>query len=82
MLGYTIDELKQTRVYQEAKEEGQQEGERNLVLRQLPRRVGALSPELVAQISTLSLPQLEALGEALLDFSRLSNLTDWLQSHG
>jgi predicted transposase YdaD len=78
MLGYTIDELKQTRVYQEAKEEG----ERSLVLRQLPRRVGALSPELVAQIGTLNLPQLEALGEALLDFSRPSDLTDWLQPHG
>jgi predicted transposase/invertase (TIGR01784 family) len=102
MLGYTIDELKQTRVYQEAKaegkqegiregiregrkegkQEGRQEGERNLVLRLLPRRIGALSPELVAQIGTLSLPQLEALGEALLDFSRPSDLTDWLQSQG
>jgi predicted transposase/invertase (TIGR01784 family) len=94
MLGYTIDELKQTRVYQEAKAEGLQEGrqegeslgllqgERNLVLRQLPRRIGVLSPDLVAQIGTLSLPQLEALGEALLDFSRPADLTDWLQSQG
>jgi predicted transposase YdaD len=98
MLGYTIDELKQTRVYQEAKaegvqegrqegrqegkQEGRQEGERNLVLRQLPRRIGTLSPELIAQISALNLPQLEALGEALLDFSRPSDLTDWLRSHG
>jgi predicted transposase/invertase (TIGR01784 family) len=85
MLGYTIDELKQTRVYQEAKaegkQEGRQEGERNLLLRLLPRRIGTLSPELVAQIGTLSLPQLEALGEALLDFSCPSDLTDWLQSH-
>jgi predicted transposase YdaD len=101
-LGYTLDELKQTRVYQEAKaegvqegrqegrqegkqegrQEGRQEGERNLVLRQLPRRIGALSPEFVAQIGTLNLPQLEALGEALLDFSRPSDLTDWLRSHG
>jgi predicted transposase YdaD len=78
MLGYTIDELKQTRVYQEAKADG----ERNLVLRQLPRQIGALSPELVAQIGTLNLPQLEALGEALLDFSRPSDLTNWLQSNG
>jgi predicted transposase/invertase (TIGR01784 family) len=90
MLGYTIDELKQTRVYQEAKEEGiregrkegKQEGELNLVLRLLPRRIGTLSPELIAQISALNLPQLEALGEALLDFSRPSDLTDWLRSHG
>jgi predicted transposase YdaD len=101
MLGYTLDELKQTRVYQEAKaegvqegrqegrqegkqegrQEGRQEGERNLVLRQLPRRIGVLSPELVAQIDTLSLSQLEALSEALLDFSHPSDLTDWLQSH-
>jgi predicted transposase YdaD len=78
VLGYTLDELKQTRVYQEAKADG----ERDLVLRLLPRRIGALSPELVARIGTLSLPQLEALGEALLDFSHPSDLTDWLQLHG
>jgi hypothetical protein len=50
------------------------------VLRQLQHRFGALSPEIIAQIQTLALPQLEALGETLLDFYQLSDLTTWLQS--
>ena len=84
MLG--LSELKQTRVYQEAlqegreegREEGRQEGEVNLVLRLLARRVGPIPSERETQIRQLSLTQLEALGEALLDFSEVSDLTAWL----
>ena len=42
MLG--LNELKQTRVYQEALEEGRLEGELAVVMRQLTRRVGAIEP--------------------------------------
>jgi predicted transposase YdaD len=52
-----------------------------LVLRQLARRVGEISPEAEAQVRSLSLIQLEALGEALLDFSQPSDLRDWLGLH-
>jgi Domain of unknown function (DUF4351) len=31
------------------------------------------------QVQALALPQLEALGEALLDFAALNDLTEWLQ---
>jgi Domain of unknown function (DUF4351) len=65
---------------QEGRQEGRQEGEAQLVLRQLPRRIGELSPEVRSQIQSLSLPQLESLGEALLDFSQPSDLQDWLRS--
>ncbi len=79
MLG--LSELKQTRVYQEAREEGRQEEGASLVLRQLARRVGQLSPETLEQIQQLPLVQLEDLGEALLDFASMQDLTDWLQDH-
>jgi Domain of unknown function (DUF4351) len=66
---------------QEGRQEGEQAGEARLVLRQLSRRMGGLSPEVRSQIQSLSLPQLESLGEALLDFSQPSDLQDWLRSH-
>ena len=66
-----------TRVYQEALHEG----ESNLVLRQLARRVGQITPETLEQIQQLPLAQLEELGEPRLDFASMQDLTDWLQSH-
>jgi predicted transposase/invertase (TIGR01784 family) len=86
---FGLSELRQTKVYQEALQEGRQEGrqegeqmgEARLVVRQLLRRFGAISPELQVQIQSLSLSQLELLGEALLDFSELSDLQDWLCSN-
>jgi Domain of unknown function (DUF4351) len=54
---------------------------RSLVLRQLTRRVGTLPTRAEAQVQALALPQLEALGEALLDFTQLDDLTDWLQEN-
>jgi predicted transposase YdaD len=71
-------ELQQTRVYQEAREEGRQAGEIAVVLKQLQRKLGELSDEIQAQIMALSIEQLELLAEALLDFSKLENLTAWL----
>jgi Domain of unknown function (DUF4351) len=49
-----------------------------LILRQLNRRVGKISIDLEAQIKTLPLAQLEELGDALLDFSQMSDLVAWL----
>jgi Uma2 family endonuclease len=53
---------------------------RTLVLRQLIRRLGAVSPELVSQINILSMPQLEALSEALWELTTDSELRNWLQA--
>ena len=97
MLG--LNELKQTRVYQEALEEGREEGiaegeqrgrskgrsegrteeARSLIFRQLTRRLGTLPTTTEAQVQALALPELETLGEALLDFAALDDLTEWLQ---
>jgi predicted transposase YdaD len=73
MLG--LSDLKETKVYQE----GRTEGERSLVLRLLACRVGTLPTTVEAQVQALALPQLEALGEALLDFAALDDLSQWLQ---
>ncbi len=94
MLELTDIDLKQTRFYQDVfaegeqegrqkgRQEGQQEGEATLVLRQLQRRCGELTPGVREQITRLNLPQLEALGEALLEFRGLADLEQWLATHG
>ena len=51
---------------------------KTLILRLLNRRVGTVPASIGSQIDRLSLTQLEALGEALLDFSSLSDLEVWL----
>jgi predicted transposase/invertase (TIGR01784 family) len=73
MLG--LSDLKETKVYQE----GRTEEARSLILRQLSRRVDPLPANVEAQVQTLALPQLEALGEALLDFAGLDDLVGWLR---
>jgi predicted transposase YdaD len=74
------DIMKESVIYQEIKEEGRQEGEANLVLRQLNRRIGGISAELSANIQSLSLENLENLGEALLDFQSVEDLEQWLEN--
>jgi hypothetical protein len=49
-----------------------------LIMRQLNRRCGALSPQLQERVTSLSVPQLEDLGEALLDFTGVDDLVAWL----
>ena len=66
---------------EETLQEGQLEGETRLVLRLLTRRIGEISLEIRSQIQSLSLQQLDSLGEALLDFSSSSDLDAWLSSH-
>ncbi|NJL43480.1 MAG: Rpn family recombination-promoting nuclease/putative transposase [Pseudanabaena sp. SU_2_4] len=89
MLGIT---LQKSRAYQEIKEEGRQEGRKeghqegrqeeatNLVMRLLTKRFGKVSQEICTSISSLPLPILEELSEALLDFMSLADLQIWLES--
>ena len=51
------------------------------MLRLLSRRLGAVSPELVAQVEGLPLAQLEVLAEALLDFVSETDLREWLAAN-
>ncbi|AZB73271.1 DUF4351 domain-containing protein [Synechococcus elongatus] len=57
---------------------GRQEQAIVLVLRQLARRCGKLSPNLLVQVQALSLEQLEGLSDALLDFASIQDLEAWL----
>jgi hypothetical protein len=69
---------------QKGRQEGRQEGldrERALILRQLTRRLGLIAPAQETQVRSLSLTQLEDLGEALLDFTKPTDLKNWLQTH-
>ena len=59
-------------------QQGKQQGEANLVIRQLNRRIGSVRSDLESQIRQLPVEQLEDLGEALLDFSSVQDLVDWL----
>lgn len=91
MIGLQDVELKQTRFYQdvfaegcqEGLEKGRQEGEFALVSRLLQRRFGPLlSADLSRRVQALPLERLEALAEALLDFSGPQDLADWLDAQG
>lgn len=63
---------------QEGRQEGRQEEGQSLILRQLRRCIGEMTPDLQSQVQTLSLAQLEALAEALLDFTAPADLVQWL----
>ncbi|WP_404790104.1 DUF4351 domain-containing protein [Altericista sp. CCNU0014] len=68
---------------QQTEQRGEQRGAlkeaQALILRQLVRRIGTIAPAMQTQIQSLSLIQLENLGEALLDFSSPTDLPTWLQ---
>ena len=83
--GIPAKELRHTRAAQQWIEEGRQEGEAQgeakVMLRQLNRRCGPLADVTTARIQALPLKQLEALADALLDFSGPQDLTTWLAEH-
>jgi len=79
---FALDDLRQTRVFQEIRDEylqeGRKEGEISLVMRQIRRKFGQLDQEITAKITNLTLEQLERLGEELLDFQTIDDLKHWL----
>ena len=77
--GIPREEIRHTRAVQQWLEEGRQEGEAAVTLRQLNRRCGPLSDATRARIQSLPLEQLVALLDALLDFEGLADLEAWLQ---
>ena len=95
---FTYSDLKQTRVYQEAREEGEQRGEQKglklgeqrglvkgqatMLLRLLNRKFGQISPSLRGKVNKLSAKQLENLAEALFDLETIADLSDWLKTEG
>jgi predicted transposase/invertase (TIGR01784 family) len=68
--------------WQEGRQEGWQEGRQEeagaLIVRLLARQCGVLSASHEEQIRSLPISELEALGEALLDFTEITDLDAWL----
>ena len=83
------DQLRHTRAAQMLLEEGEARGEArgraaeaaSVTLRQLNRRCGPLTDATTAEIQALPLGQLEALADALLDFTGPADLAAWLAAH-
>lgn len=86
MLDLKTTDITQSRFYQEVVAVGRQEGllagEADLILRQLTRKYGTLTPEVNQQIRALTITELGDLGEALLDFVEISDLKTWLSHCG
>ena len=66
---------------QEGEAIGRQEGEAAVTLRLLNRRCGPLSVATTVQIQALPVDQLEALADALLDFTGPADLAASLAAH-
>ncbi len=62
----------------EGRAEGQVQERRDLVVRQLERKVGSLPLEIREQLMALTAEQLLRLSDALLDFTHMADLTAWL----
>ncbi len=81
MLGFKTDELKQTRVYREALEEGREEGReeerREIVFMLLNHKFGRLSSDKQAQIQALDFDRLQALSRSVLGFTDVKDLDNW-----
>jgi hypothetical protein len=74
-------ELGKQRGLEQGLEKGRFQGEADLVIRQLTKRLGALSGAQEKTIRGLLLEKIEALGEALLDFTSPSDLARWLRNN-
>ena len=93
IVGIPREEIRHTRAVQDWLAEGRQEGlqegealgeargEAKVILRLLNRRCGLLSNATTAEIQVLPMDQLEALADALLDFTGPADLTAWLAAH-
>ena len=59
-------------------EQGQESATRALTIKLLTRKLGNLSPGLLARVNGLNLERVEALAEDLLDFTSVGDLESWL----
>jgi predicted transposase YdaD len=80
--------LSETRFYKDVLQKGLEQGleqglqrEVGLVLRLLQRRCGVLSIDRQELVRSLTIAQLESLGDALLDFNGMADLEGWFQAN-
>ena len=60
---------------------GRELGEQRTIIRLLNRRFGELDSSLVDRIKTLNIEKLDNLADALLDFSNINDLVNWLNDN-
>lgn len=65
----------------EGRKEGRMEEALTILMRQLKRCFGPIRDEVETQVRALSLPQIEELSEAFLDFNTVEDLKQWLAEH-
>jgi predicted transposase YdaD len=86
LINLPTDHLRHTRLAQDWIAEGEARGRTAeaaaVALRQLNLLCGPLSEATTARIQAMPLEQLEALTDALLDFSGPADLAAWLEQHG
>jgi predicted transposase/invertase (TIGR01784 family) len=87
------DIMRESVTYQDILAEGEVKGKtqglaegrvgeaRILIIRLLTRKLGNISPKLLAKIEALPLERVESLGEDLLDFTSIANLEQWLSQN-
>jgi predicted transposase YdaD len=81
MLNLREADVTQTRFYQEVLQIGERGGKADMVISLLNRRCGNLTQVQEQKVRSLSLPQLESLGYALLDFQKISDLENWFRDN-
>jgi hypothetical protein len=74
----SVEKIGYDRGLQEGEEGGAIRQARSLLLRMLDRKVGSIPSQILAQINGLSIAQLDSLGDVLLDFTSIDDLTGWL----
>jgi predicted transposase YdaD len=74
------DILKDSVTYQRIFNDGGKQEAIALVNRLIKKRFGLISERLKPQLNTLSLEQLELLGESLFDFNSFEDVTNWLDN--
>ncbi|OUC12642.1 MAG: hypothetical protein B0A82_21445 [Alkalinema sp. CACIAM 70d] len=77
-----FEEARQMKYVTTIERMAEERGERSILLRQLNRKFGALDDRTLDRINVLAIEQLESLGEALLDFGSIEDLTNWLDNQG
>ena len=62
-------------------ERGMERGKSELIVRNMRRLIGEISPDIQTRICELNLENLDNLGDAMFDFESFSDLVTWLQQH-
>ncbi len=82
---FAVNDLRETRVYQEAVEEGEQrgrlEGQVVVLLKLINHKFGKVSARVKTKIEKLPVAKLEDLVEAIWDLNTTADLEVWLRNH-